>query len=136
MGYLMLRPLLDDVADDDMCGVTVNQTFPASASWHPLLLEALSGIPDVKAGDSVWWHCDMIHSVAPVTGQQGWGNVMYIPAAPWCPRNERYAASVRDAFLTGTSPADFPAEDYERNWPDRFGPDRLNDIGRRGLGLA
>jgi hypothetical protein len=135
MGYLMLRPLLDDVADDDMCGVTVNQTFPASAGWHRLLLEALSGIPDVRAGDSVWWHCDMIHSVAPVTGQRGWGNVMYIPAAPWCPRNERYAASVREAFLTGSSPADFPAEHYERSWPDRFGPDRLNDIGRRGLGL-
>ena len=135
MGYLMLRPLLDDVADDDMCGVTVNQTFPASSTWHPLLLEALSGIPDVRAGDSVWWHCDMIHSVAPVTDQRGWGNVMYIPAAPWCPRNERYAARVREAFLTGASPSDFPAEDYERSWPDRFGPGRLNDIGRRGLAL-
>jgi Protein of unknown function (DUF1479) len=34
------------------------------------------GIPDVTAGDSVWWHVDMIHSVAPVEDQQGWGNVM------------------------------------------------------------
>ena len=135
MAYLMLRPLLADVPEDDMCGVTVNQTFPANSTWHPLLMQALSGIPDVRAGDSVWWHCDMIHSVAPVTDQRGWGNVMYIPAAPWCPRNERYAAVVREAFLTGASPADFPAEDYERSWPDRFGPAQLNDIGRRGLGL-
>jgi hypothetical protein len=82
MAYLMLRPLLADVPEDDMCGVTVNQTFPASEKWHPLLMRALSGIPDVQAGDSVWWHCDMIHSVAPVQDQQGWGNVMYIPAAP------------------------------------------------------
>ena len=37
MAYLMLRPLLADVADDDMCGVTVNQVFPASEKWHPLL---------------------------------------------------------------------------------------------------
>ena len=96
MGYLMLRPLLSDVADDDMCGVTVNQVFPRAEQWHSVLLEALTGIPDVKAGDSVWWHCDMIHSVAPVADQQGWGNVMYIPAAPWCPRNETYAASVRE----------------------------------------
>jgi hypothetical protein len=81
MGYLMLRPLLSDVPEDDMCGVTVNQVFPANETWHSLLLQALSGIPDVKAGDSVWWHSDMIHSVAPVTNQQGWGNVMYIPAA-------------------------------------------------------
>ena len=135
MAYLMLRPLLSDVPDDDMCGVTVNQVFPANERWHPLLMEALAGIPDVQAGDSVWWHCDMIHSVAPVQNQQGWGNVMYIPAAPWCPRNEQYAANVRNAFSTGSSPSDFPAEDYERAWPNRFQPADLNDTGRRGLGL-
>jgi hypothetical protein len=135
MAYLMLRPLLDDVAEDDMCGTTVNQVFPAIEQWHPLLMRALIGIPDVKAGDSVWWHCDMIHSVAPVTDQRGWGNVMYIPAAPWCPRNERYAAKVREAFLNGESPADFPAEHYERTWPDRFRPEQLNTTGRRGLGM-
>jgi hypothetical protein len=135
MAYLMLRPLLSDVPDDEMCGVTVNQVFPATEKWHPLLMKALSGIPDVRAGDSVWWHCDMIHSVAPVQNQQGWGNVMYIPAAPWCPRNEAYAAHVREAFATGASPSDFPAEDYETSWPDRFPPDALNETGRRGLGL-
>jgi hypothetical protein len=135
MAYLMLRPLLADVPEEDMCGVTVNQTFPASTRWHSLLMPALSGIPDVRAGDSVWWHCDMIHSVAPVQDQQGWGNVMYIPAAPWCPRNERYAASVRDAFGTGSSPGDFPAEHYERTWTGRFGREDLNKTGRRGLGL-
>ncbi len=135
MAYLMLRPLLDDVPDDDMCGVTTNQVFPANDTWHPLLIEALTGIPDVQAGDSVWWHCDMVHSVAPVTDQKGWGNVMYIPAAPWCARNEEYAANVRESFLTGSSPSDFPEEDYERGWTDRFGVDELNDTGRRGLGL-
>jgi Protein of unknown function (DUF1479) len=135
MTYLMLRPLLADVPDDDMCGVTLNRAFPVSEQWHSLLLPALSGIPDVQAGDSVWWHCDMIHSVAPVTSQQGWGNVMYIPAAPWCPRNERYAASVREALASGSSPADFPAEHYERDWAGRFPTSELNETGRRGLGL-
>jgi hypothetical protein len=136
MAYLMLRPLLDDVPEDDMCGVTTNQVFPASEKWHPELIASLSGIPDVKAGDSVWWHADMVHSVAPVTDQKGWGNVMYIPAAPWCPRNEKYAEHVREAFLTGSSPSDFPEEHYERAWVDRFPEDRLNRTGRRGLGLG
>lgn len=136
MAYLLLRPLLPDVPDDEMCGVTVNQVFPASTRWHGPLLEALSGIPSVTAGDSVWWHCDMIHSVAPVTDQQGWGNVMYIPAAPWCPRNERYAPLVREAFESGSSPSDFPSEHYERTWPNRFQPEQLNSTGRRGLGLG
>ena len=135
MGYLMLRPLLPDIAADDMCGVTTNQVFPVSEIWHPLLLGALTGIPDVRAGDSVWWHCDMVHSVAPVQNQKGWGNVMYIPAAPWCLRNQRYAAAVREAFITGASPSDFPAENYERDWPNRFQPSDLNQIGRRGLDL-
>ena len=136
LAYLLLRPLLSDVPEDDMCGVTVNQVFPVSERWHPLLLRAKSGIPDVRAGDTVWWHCDVIHGVAPVEDQQGWGNVMYIPAAPWCPRNEAYAPSVRDAFLAGESPSDFPEEHYERDWPDRFRPEQLNETGRRGLGMS
>jgi hypothetical protein len=135
IGYLLLRPLLSDVDEHDMCGVSINQTFPANDKWHPLLMRALAGIPDVRAGDSVWWHCDMIHSVAPVTDQDGWGNVMYIPAAPWCPRNDAYASTVREAFLTGSSPSDFPNENYERDWQNRFRRDNLNDIGRRGLGI-
>jgi hypothetical protein len=136
MAYMMLRPLLGDVPEDDMCGVTVNQVFPVNETWHPLLMRARAGIPDVQAGDTVWWHCDVIHGVAPVEDQQGWGNVMYIPAAPWCPRNEQYAPSVRQAFLRGESPSDFPEEHYERAWPDRFRPEQLNETGRRGLGMA
>ncbi|MEA7581031.1 DUF1479 family protein [Salmonella enterica subsp. enterica serovar Anatum] len=28
-------------------------------------MAALTSIPPLEAGDSVWWHCDVIHSVAP-----------------------------------------------------------------------
>ena len=136
MAYLMLRPLAGDVPEDDMCGVALNRAFPVSEKWHAPLLAALSGIPDVKAGDSVWWHCDMVHSVAPVKDQKGWGNVMYIPAAPWCPRNERYSGVLADAFMTGSSPGDFPPEHYERDWQGRPGPQDLNERGRSGLGLG
>ena len=135
MAYLMLRPLLEDVAEDNMCGVKPNRTFPATRKWHSILMEAVTSIPSVQPGDSVWWHCDLIHSVAPVKDQQGWGNVMYIPAAPWCAKNERYADSVREAFRSGHSPADFPEEHYEADWPDRFAEADLNEIGRRGLNL-
>ena len=47
----------------------------------------------------------------------------------------RTPRSVREAFLTGSSPSDFPEEHYEREWPDRFTVDQLNETGRRGLGL-
>lgn len=45
------------------------------------------------------------------------------------------APSVRAAFLTGSSPSDFPPEHYEREWTDRFGVQDLNATGRRGLSL-
>lgn len=135
MAYILLRALQDDVPEDELCGVTPRQVLPISEEWHPLLMRALTPIPDLQAGDSVWWHCDVIHSVAPVTNQQGWGNVMYIPAAPKCEKNEMYAASVAEAFKSGRSPSDFPEEHYETDWYDRFKPTELNEIGQRGLGL-
>ena len=134
-GYLLLRPLCDDVADDDLCGVRLSRTFPVNERFHPILTPALSPIPDVQPGDTVWWHCDLVHAVAPVADQQGWGNVMYIPSAPWCERNEGYAKRVREAFLAGRSPDDFPEEHYEAGWTGRFGASELTDIGRRGMGF-
>jgi plasmid stability protein len=135
IAYLMLRPLLADVPEDDMCGVTVNRVFPVNQRWHPLLMTARCAVPDIRAGDSVWWHCDMVHTVAPVRDQRGWANVMYVPAAPWCARNEQYAERVRETFVAGFSPPDFPDESYERDWSNRFHLDDLNAIGRRGVGL-
>lgn len=133
MAYVLLRPLLADIADDDMCGVEPNRAFALTQTHHPLLMEAFSRIPDVRAGDSVWWHCDTIHGVEPVEKQQGWGNVMYIPSAPWCERNARYASAVGTAFLDGSSPGDFPDENYERDWLNRFQAAQLNDAGRAAL---
>ena len=135
MAYILLRPLLDDVPEDELCGVSPRHVLPISEKWHPLLMRALSSIPNVKAGDSVWWHCDVIHAVAPVQDQHGWGNVMYIPAAPQCEKNTRYATLVAEDFKAGRSPRDFPEEHYETDWHNRFPATELNQIGKRGLGL-
>lgn len=135
MAYILLRPLLDDVPDDELCGVAPGRVLPVSEKWHPLLMEALSSIPALEAGDSVWWHCDVIHSVAPVENQQGWGNVMYIPAAPLCEKNLAYARTVKIALEQGSSPGDFPREDYERDWSGRFTLSDLNAHGKRALGM-
>lgn len=107
--------------------------LPISEQWHPLLIKALSSIPALNAGDSVWWHCDIIHSVAPVENQQGWGNVMYIPAAPMCEKNLAYAQKVKIA-PKGASPG-ISREDYEASWQGRFTPEDLNIHGKRALGM-
>lgn len=135
MAYILLRPLLSDVPEDELCGVAPGRVLPVSEQWHPHLIAGLCSIPALTAGDSVWWHCDVIHSVAPVENQQGWGNVMYIPAAPLCKKNLAYAEKVRAALELGRSPDDFPREDYEKQWENRFLPDDLNENGRRSLGL-
>lgn len=136
MAYILLRPLLDDVPEDELCGVAPGRVLPISEKWHPLLIEALTSIPALEAGDSVWWHCDVIHSVAPVDNQQGWGNVMYIPAAPMCEKNLAYAKKVKEALETGASPGDFPREDYEKSWQGRFTVNDLNIHGKRALGMV
>ncbi len=135
MAYILLRPLLSDVPEDELCGVAPGKVLPVSAQWHPHLINGLCSIPSLQAGDSVWWHCDLIHAVAPVENQRGWGNVMYIPVAPMCEKNGQYAQRVREAFERGASPADFPSEDYEITWQGRFTAGKLNEIGRRGLGM-
>ena len=61
---------------------------------------------------------------------------MYIPAAPGVLGTRNTHPAVREAFLTGASPSDFPDENYERDWPNRFQFDDLNETGRRGLGLG
>ncbi len=136
MAYVLLRPLLDDVPEDELCGVAPGRVLPVSEEWHPHLVQGLCSIPDIQAGDSVWWHCDVIHAVAPVTDQHGWGNVMYIPAAPLCNKNRAYAQEVYHALEAGNSPGDFPRENYEVGWKDRFVTVDLNEIGKKALGVG
>jgi Protein of unknown function (DUF1479) len=135
MGYLLLRALQDDVADDDLCGAVNGQALPISGKWHSVLLPALCPPPAVEPGDSVWWHCDLIHGVADDTTPERWGNVMYIPSSPHCEKNAAYAARCGQAFLAGRSPSDFAPEDYEVNWTGRGTVADLNSVGRKQLGL-
>ncbi len=135
MGYVLLRALQDDIADDDLCGASNDRCLAAVERYHDVILPAYSAIPDVEPGDTVWWHGDLIHGVGNATNDERWGNVMYLPAAPWCVKNEIYARACGEAFLTGRSPADFSAENYEVDWDGRATVDDLTDLGRAQLAL-
>jgi hypothetical protein len=134
--YQVLRALQDDVADDELCGASNGQALPVTEKWHPELMAGLVSIPKVEPGDTVWWHADLIHSVGSVINQQGWGNVMYIPASPYCEKNAAYARQGGEDFRRGTSPADFAHEDYEVQWSGRATLENLNARGREQLGLT
>jgi len=135
MSRQLLRALHDDVADDELCGAAPAQTMPTTEKWHPQICDGLSAIPAVERGDTVWWHGDLVHSVGSVIDQFGLGNVMYIPASPWCEKNFAYAKACGEDFMRGTSPKDFAHEDYEVHWTGRASVADLNERGRQQLGL-
>ena len=126
---MMLRPLLADVPTTT-CACTANRSSRSLNSGICCLPR--QGIPDVRR-DTVWWHSDMIHGVAPLPTSKV-GATSCIPAAPWCPQKRMPIRSRRIPLRV--RPTDFPEEHYERTWTDRFAIDDLNDIGRRGLGFT
>ena len=100
-----------------------------------LLLPALVPMPTVEPGDTVWWHSDVIHSVADAANETRWGNVMYIAATPRCARNDAYRSSMLERFERGLSPRDFPDEHFETDFVGRPTVDDLDAVGRAHFGL-
>lgn len=134
--YLLLRPLLDDVPDDVLCGAEPARAFSISQQWHPALMPALSPIPQVEPGDTVWWHPDVVHAVEDEHRGTGYSNVIYIGAAPYCAKNAAYLERQAPAFLSGRSAPDFAPEDYEVDFEGRATEADLTDLGRRQMGLS
>lgn len=135
IAYFLLRALQDDVPDDDLCGATPGRALSADPKWHADILEGLVSIPVVEPGDTVWWHPDLIHSVANAHTGTDFANVIYIGASPKCAKNEAYARRQAEHFMAGKSAPDFAAEDYEVDFEGRATIDDLTELGRRQMGL-
>ena len=50
--------------------------------------------------------------------------------------HDKGIVKVKEALETGASPGDFPREDYEKSWQDRFTVNDLNIHGKRALGMV
>ncbi len=133
--YLLLRPLLDDVPEDLLCGAEPGRALSITPEWHPTLMPALSPIPRVEPGDTVWWHPDVVHAVEDVHEGRGYSNVIYIGAAPRCAKNAAYLERQRAAFLQGESAPDFAPENYEVRFEGRARVDDLSELGRKQMGI-
>lgn len=129
--YMLLRGIAGEL------GLLGAEPEPAPNRFgaDELLLPALVPIPAVEPGDTVWWHSDVIHSVADASNDTRWGNVMYIAATPSCERNDAYRASMFERFEAGLSPRDFPDEHFEAGFTGRPTVDDLDAVGRRHFGL-
>jgi hypothetical protein len=135
MAYMLLRAMMDDVAEDDLCGARPGRALSATEEWHAPLLAAEVPIPTVEPGDTVWWHTDVVHAVGNEHNGSDYANVMYIGAAPDCTKNRAYLSRQKQAFLDGRSPPDFAAEDYETDFVGRATLEDLTELGRRQMGF-
>ncbi|TDN62114.1 DUF1479 domain-containing protein [Paraburkholderia sp. BL10I2N1] len=136
MMYILLRALQDDVPDDDLCGALPGRALSIKPEWHGLLHEALSSIPQMQAGDTVFWHSDVIHAVEDAHRGKGYSNVMYISAAPACAKNDAYLKRQLPTFLKGESPPDFPADQFEVDFAGRAVEEDLTQLGKEQMGFA
>ena len=64
IAYIMMRPLLDDIPDNMIPGYHPKRKafYDLIPQFHSKLINAMVSIPKVSPGDTVWWHCDIIHS--------------------------------------------------------------------------
>lgn len=136
IAYILLRALQDDVAEDDLCGAKPMRTLGVFPEWHDLLLQAECAIPDMEAGDCVFWHCDVVHSVEAEHLGDFDSNVMYIGIAPRCPKNEAYLAGQWQAFVEGKSPPDYAPDDFETTFEGRATEADLTELGKAQLTAA
>ena len=136
IAYLLLRPLAKDVPEDDLCGAKPGRALSLVEQWHALLKPAITPIPVVEPGDTVWWHSDIIHAVEDHHKGSGYSNVIYIGAAPYCAKNAAYLERQKAAFLAGKSAPDFSAENFEVDFGGRATVSDLSELGKRQMGLA
>src|ERR1700691_620742 len=136
MMYVLLRALQDDVPEDELCGAAPGRALSINPQYHSLLMEALSSIPLMEPGDTVFWHSDVVHAVENEHRGSGYSNVMYISSTPGCAKNTAYLAKQAPAFLSGKTPPDFAPDDFEVDFKGRGTEADLTPLGRSQLGLS
>ncbi|GAA5929740.1 hypothetical protein JCM3775_006539 [Rhodotorula graminis] len=154
--YLVLRPLFRprrgregklgfddwevDVESTDFPGSVKGKGQELSDKTHPHLRlpETMTSVPRVKPGSSVWWHCDVIHSVESQHLGAEDSSVFYIPAVPLTVPNAHYLAAQRARFAAGTPAPDFPGGEGERRFEGRATVRDTHEgsgsAGRRAIG--
>jgi len=135
MVYMLLRALQDDVPEEELCGAQPGRALSVNPEWHSLLIQALTSIPLMQPGDTVFWHSDVVHAVENEHKGEGYSNVMYIAATVGCEKNSAYSAKQAPAFLAGKTPPDFAPDNFEVDFIGRATEADLSALGRSQMGL-
>ena len=135
MAFILTRALMEDVNENELCGSKPARALSVNSTYHSLLLRGLVSIPKMNAGDTVWWHPDVVHAVEDHHSGTGYSNVVYVGSTPYCEKNLAYAQKQSKKFIEGKSPPDFAAEDYEVTYKNRATIDDLTPLGKKQLAL-
>jgi hypothetical protein len=155
MAYLMLRPLfwkdpesgnIDDYEMDlttsKFPGATpsTGQLFVKDEFFYHLQQNRSSvGIPDVRKGAFVFWHCDLPHEVDKEHNGPDHSSVFYYGQTPLSLVNINSLLDTRKSFLENVSPEDYRTQLSEEVKKNEFqGADVKNiqnDEGFRSMGL-
>jgi hypothetical protein len=136
MVYVLLRALQDDVPEDELCGAKPARALSVNEDYHSLLLKALTSIPLMEPGDTIFWHSDVVHAVENEHRGTGYSNVIYIGSAPGCAKNSAYLEKQAVSFLEGKTPPDFAPDDFEVDFIGRGTVADLTELGRSQLGIT
>ena len=71
--YVLMRPFLNDVADDELPGYEKGKLFFLDPLIHSRIHDSLISIPKVFPGDTVWWHPDLVHRYHYYKRGRRWG---------------------------------------------------------------
>ncbi|KAJ5359444.1 uncharacterized protein N7496_011857 [Penicillium cataractarum] len=156
IAYMLLRPFFQPPADpgvDIMDGE--NWTIDGSTGWFPgtfkaesqrlsrsshphlRLEECLVYAPPVKAGDTVWWHCDLCHAVDTEQLGTSHASVAFIASCPTTPVNQEYVKMQLACTLEGRVAPDYlEGNDLdETKLKGYVGLDGLGTEARRAFGF-
>lgn len=148
IAYIMLRPLFHTGEFNQTLptfpGATPEHTqFFPTAEYHPHLAldRAMVGIPPVRPGDYVFWHCDLVHGVDPTNPGKNDSTVFYNACIPLTPYNIDSLLTTREAFERVDVPADFirsngsNEKEYEHEDHGARRENILSEDGERAMGF-
>lgn len=146
--YQLLRPyfILGEQFDNEtplFPGATPGSLqFMPTKELHPHMMmeKTMVGIPPVKPGDYVFWHCDLVHEVDKFHPGTRDSSVSYNGCVPLCPYNLENLVKMRQSFKDILPPDDFRLYEHgelEKEHEDHGAKDEniLSKEGRRALGL-
>lgn len=145
----MLRPLFlhgeefDDSQPTFPGSKPGNTQFFPTREFHPHLEldKSMVGIPPVRPGDYVFWHCDLVHEVDRFHPGDRNSSVVYNACNPLTPYNVESLIGVREAFRNALPPKDFALFEHSNESEsehDDHGARKenlLSDNGLQALGL-